>query len=139
MAHNKIFSTSQVKNGVPAILEFKENLSSYMFTVVWTKDGSALSLSSLVYSFFGKFEFTQVLSNIVTDNDGELTVSLGVFTPGTKLDIIYNVFPHQNIPASAIYITNLNTGSLLKVDPASGHKALTKAKPWAAAKTITLL
>lgn len=139
MKPNKIFETTGLTiDELPSTISIPKSLHAYKFSVAWTRDGSALSLTSLVGSPYGKFKWQQLLTMVLTENDGEITTPFGQFAPGTKVDLIFNVFPHQNIPGAAIFITNLTTKTVKQIAPGSGQKALAKGQAWSAPVTVTL-
>jgi len=139
MSAYKIFNVADLAiDKLPSALFLTEALQSYYFSVLWTRDGSAITLSSVLISPSGANDWQQVLNSKITDNDGEITVAMGLLKQGSIIDLLFNVFPHQNISACALQLTNHNTDQVKKIAPASGNQALTKRKPWSNLVTIKL-
>jgi hypothetical protein len=139
MSYHKLFETEGVaENALPSVLLEDTSLGDYYLSVVWVRDGSAVSLSSAVIALSGTYNWKQLLTTVITENDGELTIHMGTFPVGTRLDLIFNVYPHQDISASALMLVNRKSSASKKIAPSSGNYTLKKGKPWAAAITITL-
>lgn len=139
MSKARLFDISNLAStDVPSSLIPLNNLSSYYFSIVWTRDGSAISLSSVAIASSGGSDWKQLLPFVITENDGEITVPMGLFNPGKKLDILFSAFPHQNIPGAAVFVTNQTTGKFQRIAPPVGTTALTKGKPWSLLSTVTL-
>src|SRR5690349_17556884 len=120
MASRKLFKIKRLPaDELPSVIN-TDDFNSYYFSVVWIKRGIAISLSSVAVTPSGTNNWKQLLGEITTENDGEIDVPMGVLKVGDKLDLIFNLFPHQDVTAAAIYLTNHNTGVHKQIKPATG-------------------
>ncbi len=136
---NKIFQKSTKKKGaIPTSLVETNGLCTYSFSVVWTNNGSSLSLYSLNAKLSSSGNWVKLISIVITDDDGEITIQIGNFAKGTSIDMLFGVYPMQDIPEAAIYVTNMTEGTSQQTAPANGTQKLTKATAWNGQFTIIL-
>lgn len=136
---NKLFDPGKLNSKkISKSLSLNASFSNYYFTVQWTRDNSSLTFVTLVVSIGGQNQWKQCLPAVETQNDGEMSYFIGAFPDNIKLDIIFSVYPEQNISAAALFVTNTSNSTFRQVLPTSGVQPLTKGKPWSAPITVKL-
>ena len=129
MVFNKIFkfpNKAAEKNLEPTLCE---NLCTYTLSCLWTRDTN-LSLGGLVGRIEGDTQWHNIIVHPVTDNDGEITIQLGTFCKSINLEIAFDLFPLEDIPACALFITNITDNSYKKVTPDGDNMQLKKGVGW---------
>jgi hypothetical protein len=138
MPQKKLMNTKGLQaDELPVELREDPQLCSYYIAIAWIRDGSAITIASLVTSPKGKMDWTNRVSGH-TEADGEIDVSIGLQQTGSKVDLIFSLSPHRDISAAIVNIVNHTTGVMQQIAPKNGSQALTKAVPWTEILTITL-
>lgn len=135
---NKIFNPENLSSkGIST--ELLEATCLYHLSVLWTRDGSGLSLLSLNGKLSNSTNWHVLAPTVVTDYDGEITMQVGHFAKGTSIDLTISLYALADIGACAVFLVNVTDRTHKQLFPNSGTKALKKGeKPWNNAKTIQL-
>lgn len=95
------------------------------FVVKWTPQ-RPLVLMSLQVKIGGLF--TELLTNPVSDNDGEITFDMGLFSAG-DLTIRFSIGALMKIPKAATFIVE-NEQKVTPFKPLTGTKKLDQGERW---------
>jgi len=108
-----------------------QQLCKYYFSVVW----SVPAICNL-YSLNGQLPpsgaWHKIITHMITDTDGEITVEIGEFYQGTRINLLFGIQAITDIERAAIVITNAMTGQSIKVlpkQPGEGKK-IEKGQTW---------
>ncbi|MBX2905210.1 MAG: hypothetical protein KF744_04175 [Taibaiella sp.] len=126
---SKIFEFQNKKAAKALTPTLSDGICTYTFSCLWSP-GKNLSLGVLVGRRVGDTQWQPIITNPKTDIDGEITVQVGSFPKGTKLELAFDIFPMEDIAACAVFITNITENVHKKLMPADGNKQLEKGKGW---------
>lgn len=100
------------------------------FVLLWTK-GIGVSLYALHVRVQGE-AWLNVIPTVISDNDGETTVYLGSYAPGSALDIHFGAFAIDgNVTKMASFIVHGANGVQKLVPPGpSDFKSLKRGSTW---------
>jgi hypothetical protein len=129
MAFNRVFTFKNKKDTKNLEPTLAQGLCTYSFTCLWSK-GTTLTLAVLMGRVKGDTQWHQIITNPITDIDGEITVQIGKFAKGSKIELAFDVFPLEDIPACALFTINNTENTHKKIAPASGNKPLEKGTGW---------
>jgi len=111
----KIFSSKNKGKKGDAALEVTESICTYYFSVIWNKT-SACNLFQLAGQIPGG-EMHQLISKMIADTDGEITVEIGKFVKGTKVNLFFGIQAITKIENVRIIITNVTEKKSVRVLP----------------------
>lgn len=141
MPVNKIFKKINLSPKSKKPVDFEallaDNLNSYAFSVVWTS-GLVCNLNYLSGNMPPSTIWHPVITKPITDNDGEISVLLGTFTAGRKIQLSFGIQAVDAIPKLAVLITNTTTGVVIKRPEGNEYKKMAKGDFWQTSITITL-
>jgi len=79
----------------------------------------------------------QIITNAVTDSDGEISIKLGDFRPNMSLTIAFGILAITDVKRLAVFVTNSRTGQTRKTLPVHEEtKDLAKSETWDASFTF---
>ncbi|MGN7811608.1 hypothetical protein [Flavobacterium sp. 22076] len=111
----KIFSSKNKGKKNNGALELTDSICTYYFSVLWNKN-SACNLFQLAGQIPGG-EMHQLISKMIADTDGEITVEIGKFVKGTKLNLFFGVQAITKIENLRIIISNATEKTSVRVLP----------------------
>lgn len=129
MAINKIFQQNINLSNINSEDLVNGTLCTYYFSILFSKF-SVCNLYLLTAQLPGG-SWHQLITTPVADNDGEITIQIGSFVPGTVINMIFGIQAITEVPSVAVFIVNKNTNSIVKILPKSGKKKLNVGgDPW---------
>jgi len=100
----------------------------YYFSVLFTKHTHCNLY--LLNAQLSDGSWHQLITVPVADTDGEITVKIGSFAPGTALNFMVGIQAVSEIPSVALFIVNKPSSSVIKVAPAKEKKKLSTGELW---------
>ena len=111
----KIFSSKSRGKEKNSSFKLTESICTYYFSVIWNKP-SACNLFQLAGQIPGG-EMHQLISKMIADTDGEITVEIGKFVKGTKINLFFGVQAITKIDNLRIILTNATERTSVRVAP----------------------
>lgn len=142
MAINKIFANLDVnklarRKKIDFTTELSPAICDYAFSVVWSNSLNC-NLTFLSGNRPPSTLWHPIITHPISDNDGEISVSLGHFPSGTSLKLSYGIQAVDAIPRLAVLVVNINNHQVLKIPAGNQFKALTQGELWQNSITINL-
>jgi len=137
MPFEKLFPNLEInnhskKNELDYATDLAPTLFQYSFSVVWTRstDGLSCSLNYLGGNIPPSNKWHDIITRPNTDEDGEISISIGRFPVGSAINLSYGIFAIDPIPEIAVLITNIDTRSVVKIPTGSEFKKLARGESW---------
>lgn len=115
MAIVKIFAPKGKARKNDTDPQIADAICTYYFSVVWNRP-AACNLFQLNGQLPGG-ELHPLISKMIADTDGEITVEIGKFVKGTKLNLFFGVQAITKIDNLKIIITNASEKVSVRVLP----------------------
>ena len=130
MSVAKIFKNLHL-TGREAVVNFEEHLETtlckYAFSVVWTSELNC-NLNYLAGNRPPSTAWQPIITAPVSDNDGEITYTIGYFAPGTEINLSYGIQAVEAIPRLDVIITNLTERKVVKYPEGDKHETLLRGE-----------
>lgn len=107
-----------------------EGISIYYFSVIWNSPEANCALVLFQGSVGNSTTLHNIITHPVTDNDGEISVEIGRFLPGTSLSFQVLTQAVTKIDDISLWITNISTGQSEKIRPNTTVKTLSSNEFW---------
>jgi len=142
MAINKIFGNIDLnriaKRKKADFSEFLEpDICDYSFSIVWTKE-IACNLNFLSGNRPPSTIWHPIITAPISDNDGEISVSLGHFPTGISINLSWGIQAVDAIPRLALLISNITNRTIFKIPPGNQFKQLQRGEFWQSNASIIL-
>jgi hypothetical protein len=111
----KIFTSKNKGKKSNKSLELTDSICTYYFSVIWNKP-SGCNLFQLAGQIPGG-EMHQLISKMIADTDGEITVVIGIFIKGTTINLFFGVQAITKIDNLRVIITNASERTSFRVLP----------------------
>jgi hypothetical protein len=111
----KIFTSKSKGKKSNTSLELTDSICTYYFSIIWNKT-SACNLFQLAGQIPGG-EMHPLISKMIADTDGEITVEIGKFVKGTKVNLFFGVQAITKIDNLRIIVTNATEKNSVRVLP----------------------
>lgn len=106
----KIFNKKDIGD-----IQVTEAICTYYFSVIWNKPAGC-NLFQLAGQISGG-DLHQLITKMISDTDGEISVEIGKFIKGTKINLFFGVQAITKIDNLRIIITNANERTAKRVLP----------------------
>ncbi len=111
----KIFAEKGKKNKDNNDILLTNSICTYYFSVIWNRFAGC-NLFQLAGQISGG-ELHQLITRMIADTDGEITVEIGKFVKGTKINLFFGVQAVTKIDNLRIIITNGTEKTSVRVLP----------------------
>lgn len=133
----KLFPEKVLKDNDLSAIEPAEDLATYIFSVVWNRPEqcSLFFLNGRV----ANGTWHGIITNPIADNDGEISVKIGDFIPGTTIELAFGIQAITSIPKIATMVTNRSKNLSIKFRPLDeDFKKLEASETWQKSGNIVL-
>ena len=142
MPLNKVYEKLDLKNlGRRKNVDFtnflEANICEYIFSVVWSS-GAGCNLNYLGGNRPPSTQWHPIITTPQSDDDGEITIRLGHFSPASVLNLSFGIQAVDPIARIALLVTNVTTRRVLKTPAGDAYKNLPRNGTWTEMITITL-
>ncbi|RZM27757.1 MAG: hypothetical protein EOO88_11525 [Pedobacter sp.] len=74
--------------------------------------------------------WNQLITKNIVDSDGEITIEIGTFSPGTIVNFIFGIQAITDIPSLMIFIVNGTTKKTVRLLASATKKKLSNGEVW---------
>ena len=131
MSIAKIFKPLHLSGTEKAEVDFAGHLEltlcKYAFSVLWTS-GLNCNLNYLSGNRPPSTVWNPIMPAPVSDNDGEISYTIGYFKPGTEINLSYGIQAVDAIPRLDVVITNLTDRKVYKMPAGDKHETLVRGE-----------
>ena len=128
MAITKLFPQNVDVDKIQQTNLLEGTLCTYYFSVLFTN--FTICNLYVLNAQLQSGNWHQLITTPVADNDGEITIQIGNFVPGTVINMIFGIQALSDIPSVAVFIVNKTTNTIVKIAPKTGKKKLGVSETW---------
>src|SRR3954470_9447925 len=111
----KIFTSPEKKKQINEDNLINDSICTYFFSVIWNRLAGC-NLFQLAGQI-SNGQLHQLITKMIADTDGEITVEIGKFVKGTKINLFFGVHAITKIDNIRIIITNATEKTAIRVLP----------------------
>jgi hypothetical protein len=129
---NKVTQFDGQSNIEPSI-----NVVSYVFSVVWNAPEQCTLFMLQGRTAAGSWH--PIITNPIVDNDGEISVKIGDFDPGTDIELMFGIQALTDIENMVTLVTNRTSNISVQFKPSTESKKLPRTETWQETGLLTLI